>query len=73
MTVTTFLLLSVVVFTGVFKYMPQHLAFLNRRAMYYLWGQEDDPRFLWQWLGLATGEAGLGAVLNAPGARRVEL
>lgn len=70
---TTFLLVSVVVFTGVFKYMPHHLVFLNRRTMYYLWGQVDDPRFVWQWLGFASGKARLGAVLNAAGGGCVEL
>ncbi len=36
------------VISGLFKYLPHHLNVMQRRAVYYLWGQEGDPRVLWQ-------------------------
>ena len=42
------------VITGLFKYLPHHLNVMHRRAVYYFFGQEGDPR---QWLGL--GKVGL--------------
>ncbi len=75
---TVFFILFVLVFTGVLKYMPQHLAFLHRRGMYYLLGKEDDQRLLWQWVSkILAGDAGVspgvGAGLNAASGGRVEL
>ncbi len=68
--VTVFFILFVLVFTGVLKYMPQHLAFLHRRGMYYLPGQGGRPAS-----ALAVGQQdtgcdagvspGVGAGLNA--------
>ncbi|KAH9475880.1 hypothetical protein JR316_0011440 [Psilocybe cubensis] len=60
-----FLLLS----SAILKYMPHHLLFLRRRAMYYLWGQEGDERILWQWLGLTANE-GSSAVAGVFGAHK---
>jgi len=40
------------VITGLFKYLPHHLNVMCRRAMYYLFGQEGDPR---QWFGIGKG------------------
>ncbi|KAF8960646.1 hypothetical protein BDZ97DRAFT_1832923 [Flammula alnicola] len=65
---TMFALLLFLVFTGVLKYLPQHLVFLRRRATYYLWGQEGDERLLWQWLGLAAGDANAGVTNGTAGA-----
>ncbi|KAG5730843.1 hypothetical protein E4T56_gene6406 [Termitomyces sp. T112] len=49
----TILFASVVlVVTGIYKYLPQQIFLIRRRAIYYLWGQEGDERLLWQWLGL---------------------
>lgn len=75
---TAFFILFVLVFTGVLKYMPQHLAFLHRRGMYYLLGKEDDPRLLWQWVSkLLAGDAGVpsgvSGGLNAATGGRAEL
>ncbi|KAF9559089.1 hypothetical protein CPC08DRAFT_666792 [Agrocybe pediades] len=61
---TTFALLFFLVFTGVFKYMPQHLVVMRRRAIYYLWGQEGDERILWQWLGLVAENSTASALLR---------
>ena len=30
------------VMIGLFQYLPQHVMVMQRRAMYYLWGQEGD-------------------------------
>jgi len=40
------------VITGLFKYLPHHLNVMHRRAMYYLFGQEGDPR---QWFEFCKG------------------
>jgi len=32
---------SVLLFTGVFKYLPYHLAFLYHRGVYYMYGNEQ--------------------------------
>ncbi|KAG5636483.1 hypothetical protein H0H81_007848 [Sphagnurus paluster] len=50
----------ILVMTGLVKYLPQHLVIMQRRAVYYLWGQEGDERILWQWLGAgASASPGL--------------
>jgi hypothetical protein len=53
-----FLLSTVLVLTGLYQYLPQHLRIMQRRAMYYLWGQEGDGRLLWQWIGVVNGNGG---------------
>ncbi|KAF9004589.1 hypothetical protein BDQ17DRAFT_1213966, partial [Cyathus striatus] len=56
------LLLSILAITftllmsGIFTYLPRHVLLMQRRAVYYLWGQDGDERLLWQWLGLAGGD-----------------
>ncbi|KAJ6584310.1 hypothetical protein B0H10DRAFT_1688959, partial [Mycena sp. CBHHK59/15] len=49
---TLFAGLCLLVLSGIFTYLPHHLVIMQRRAVYYLWGQEGDERLLWQWLGL---------------------
>ncbi|KAF8664119.1 hypothetical protein AX16_000809 [Volvariella volvacea WC 439] len=46
--------------TGLFKYLPQHLVVMQRRAVYYLFGQEGDEKLLWQLIGSAFGQANGG-------------
>ncbi|KAF9004590.1 hypothetical protein BDQ17DRAFT_400465 [Cyathus striatus] len=36
---------------GAFWYLPIHLLVVEKRAVYYLWGHEDDERHWWKWLG----------------------
>lgn len=43
-TVAIFIILFVLVLTGLFKYLPRQLVFMQRRAVYYLWGHEADER-----------------------------
>lgn len=59
---TIFVSLFILVLTGLFRYLPRHLVVMQRRAVYYLWGQEGDERLLWQWLGLgvSAGSGGSG-------------
>ncbi|KAF9465887.1 hypothetical protein BDZ94DRAFT_1132914, partial [Collybia nuda] len=52
MLMTIFVSLYILVLTGLFRFLPRHLVVMQRRAVYYLWGQEGDERLLWQWLGL---------------------
>ncbi|RDB26829.1 hypothetical protein Hypma_005365 [Hypsizygus marmoreus] len=52
---TIFAVTFILVMTGLVKYLPHHLLLMQRRAVYYLWGQEGDERLLWQWLGLGAG------------------
>lgn len=42
---TIFAILFVLVLTGFTKYLP-HLAFMHRRAKYYLWGHENGDIFI---------------------------
>ncbi|TFK70003.1 hypothetical protein BDN72DRAFT_819418 [Pluteus cervinus] len=50
-TVACFLtVLLTLLLTGLFKYLPQHLHVMQRRAVYYLSGEEDET-FLWHWIG----------------------
>lgn len=60
--VTIFIVLFILVLTGLLRYLPQHLIVMQRRAVYYLWGQEGDERLLWQWLGVgvSAGSGGSG-------------
>jgi hypothetical protein len=60
MTVCIFVLLFVLLVTGIVKYLPHHLRFLSGRTIYYLWGREGDERLLWQWLGVVGGNGGNG-------------
>ncbi|KAJ8590724.1 hypothetical protein M405DRAFT_789951 [Rhizopogon salebrosus TDB-379] len=42
-----FSLLTLLVMIGLFQYLPQHVVVMQRRAMYYLWGQEGDVLRSW--------------------------
>ncbi|KAF8066779.1 hypothetical protein FPV67DRAFT_1496409 [Lyophyllum atratum] len=48
---TIFVVLFILITMGLFKYLPQHVVIMHRRALYYLWGQEGDERLLWHWFG----------------------
>ncbi|KAJ6466913.1 hypothetical protein C8R45DRAFT_938915 [Mycena sanguinolenta] len=52
---TIFATLFILVCSGIVMYFPQHLMVMQRRAVYYLWGQEGSERMLWQWLGFGGG------------------
>ncbi|KDQ51899.1 hypothetical protein JAAARDRAFT_139577, partial [Jaapia argillacea MUCL 33604] len=43
-TLWSFLLILFI--TGVFKYLPHHLSFIQRRTTYYMFGHEGDMRVL---------------------------
>jgi len=51
--VSIVLLLMTLVLTGLYQYMPHHLVVMQRRATYYLFGQDSGgaERSLWQWVG----------------------
>ncbi|KAJ7901618.1 hypothetical protein B0H13DRAFT_2335891 [Mycena leptocephala] len=53
--ITIFAVLFLLVCSGFVMYFPHHLVVMQRRAVYYLWGQEGGERYLWQWLGLGGG------------------
>jgi len=42
-----FSLLTMLVMIGLFQYLPQHVMVMQRRATYYLWGQEGDVFRSW--------------------------
>ncbi|KAJ7040738.1 hypothetical protein C8F04DRAFT_913096, partial [Mycena alexandri] len=48
---TIFAAFFLLVCSGIVMYFPHHLVVMQRRAIYYLWGQEGGERALWQWLG----------------------
>jgi hypothetical protein len=54
-TVAIFSLVFALFLVGLFKYLPEHVFIMQRRLMYYLWGQEGDERFLWQRFGARQG------------------
>lgn len=58
--VTIHAIILILVLTGLFKYLPQHLNVMQRRAAYYLWGPEGDERLLLQLLGLGTNAGSEG-------------
>ncbi|KAJ6598479.1 hypothetical protein DFH09DRAFT_876878, partial [Mycena vulgaris] len=53
--ITIFAVLFLLVGSGIVMYLPRHLDLMQRRAVYYLWGQEGGERLLWQWLGFGVG------------------
>lgn len=32
--------------SGLYQYLPQHISIMRQRAIYYLWGQDGDDRLL---------------------------
>ena len=40
--VTIFVIISIAMLVGLLKYLPRHLIVMQRRAVYYLWGSEED-------------------------------
>ncbi|KAF9479538.1 hypothetical protein BDN70DRAFT_878710 [Pholiota conissans] len=58
---TIFVFFAMLVSVAVLKYLPHHLVFLRRRAMYYLWGPGD----------LTSAAAGVGGLTGS--GMRVEL
>ncbi|KAJ7100626.1 hypothetical protein B0H15DRAFT_769842 [Mycena belliarum] len=53
--ITIFAVLFLLICSGMVMYLPKHLDIMQRRAVYYLWGQEGGERLLWQWLGFGVG------------------
>ncbi|TFK47380.1 hypothetical protein OE88DRAFT_797591 [Heliocybe sulcata] len=51
------LLLTTLLLTGVVKYLPQHLHFIQRRAVYYFMGREGDVGELVHKTGAGWGAA----------------
>ena len=37
--VTIYVIISIAMLVGLLKYLPRHLTVMQRRAIYYLWGQ----------------------------------
>ena len=40
--VTIFVIIFIAMLVGLLKYLPRHLTVMQRRAVYYLWGSEED-------------------------------
>ncbi|EGN98946.1 hypothetical protein SERLA73DRAFT_181689 [Serpula lacrymans var. lacrymans S7.3] len=51
---TVVFLLAILVFTGLYQYLPQHLIDMQRRVTYYLWGGSESEERLLQHLWDAT-------------------
>ncbi|KAG6828793.1 hypothetical protein H0H92_006732 [Tricholoma furcatifolium] len=56
---TVFAITFILIVTGLVKYLPQRLAVMQQRAVYYIWGQGDE-RLLRQWLGVGVSVANAG-------------
>ncbi|KIK99155.1 hypothetical protein PAXRUDRAFT_132660, partial [Paxillus rubicundulus Ve08.2h10] len=41
-----FTFFTLLVASGLYQYLPQHLFIMQQRATYYLWGQDSDDRLL---------------------------
>ncbi|KAH0579050.1 hypothetical protein J132_00920 [Termitomyces sp. J132] len=57
-----FAITLILVMTGLIKYLPRQLMLMQRRAVYYIWG-EGDERSLTQWLGIGVS-IGIDAMGN---------
>jgi hypothetical protein len=44
--VIIFTFATLLVASGLYQYLPQHLFIMQQRATYYLWGQDGDDRLL---------------------------
>ncbi|KAL1739637.1 hypothetical protein HDZ31DRAFT_7912, partial [Schizophyllum fasciatum] len=50
-----FLVLLSLIFTALFKYLPQHLLVMHRRAVYYLYGEGNaEGKLLKEWSSTAS-------------------
>lgn len=45
-TVFIFTLFALLLASGLYQYLPQHVSIMRQRATYYLWGQDSDDRLL---------------------------
>ncbi|EEB88534.1 hypothetical protein MPER_13578, partial [Moniliophthora perniciosa FA553] len=50
-----FIILFMLLLTGLVRYLPHHLAVMQRRSAYYLWGNESDEGKLLHWIGKSSG------------------
>ncbi|KAF8556218.1 hypothetical protein OG21DRAFT_1409469 [Imleria badia] len=41
-----FTLFALLLVSGLYQYLPQHVSIMRQRATYYLWGQDGDDRLL---------------------------
>jgi hypothetical protein len=57
--VTIFAMLGLLLMTGLFKYLPHHVEVMTGRAIYYLWGEQNDTSSLWQWIGKGSMMGGV--------------
>ncbi|KAH7884638.1 Maf1 regulator-domain-containing protein [Phlebopus sp. FC_14] len=46
--------LTLLVISGLYQYLPQHLFDMQKRATYYIWGQDGDDRLLRKWVESST-------------------
>jgi hypothetical protein len=44
--VLIFTLFALLLVSGLYQYLPQHVSIMRQRATYYLWGQDGDDRLL---------------------------
>ncbi|KIM58340.1 hypothetical protein SCLCIDRAFT_128380 [Scleroderma citrinum Foug A] len=45
-----FTFFTLLVLSGLYRYLPEHLFIMQKRASYYLWGQGGDERILKQFV-----------------------
>ncbi|KAG8213246.1 hypothetical protein J3R82DRAFT_11715, partial [Butyriboletus roseoflavus] len=41
-----FMFFTLLLVSGLYQYLPQHVSIMRQRATYYLWGQDGDERLL---------------------------
>ena len=47
LTVAIYLVVFVLILVYLVLYLPQHVVVMQRRAVYYLWGEEGDEKVWW--------------------------
>jgi len=59
-TVSIFIITASLLIVGIVKYLPSHLAIMQTRTAYYLWGKEGEGRSLWEWFNTSVASAAAG-------------
>ncbi|KAI6009319.1 hypothetical protein EDC04DRAFT_2581609 [Pisolithus marmoratus] len=45
-----FTFFTLLLISGLYQYLPEHISTMQRRASYYLWGQDGDDWLVKQWV-----------------------
>ena len=54
--VFVFTFFALLLASGLYQYLPQHVSIMRQRVAYYLFGQDGDDRLLWHFVDRSTLE-----------------